>query len=215
MAGHYPEDEVPEVELPSNILTKYTPSAQGYHFHASLARFRYLIWGIKSGKSYAGAFETVRACIGLPARSWAWVVGPTYTHLDTAEREFEDIFADINRTTGVELVEARNRSKRLWTLKGGTIIQFKSGEHADNLRGPNLDFVWIDEGGYLSDEAWQVTRSRVTARLGEITVTTTPPSNRTWLWTECMRAGMPPAMPYVTISEATRFYSHYLTRHFP
>ncbi len=209
-----PNEEIEEPPLPPTILTKYKPSDQAFAFHASLARFRYLIWGIKSGKSYAGAFEAVRACIGLPARSWAWVVGPTYLHLDTAEREFEDIFADILERTGVDLVEKRNRSIRRWTLKGGTRIDFKSGENPDNLRGSNLDFVWIDEGGYLSDESWRVVRSRTVARKGDIIVTTTPPASRNWLWTECMRGGMPPEMPYGTFKDEGRFVSHYPTWEF-
>lgn len=214
-------DESPIDLLPPTIVTNYKPTGQAYAFHESLARFRYLIWGIKSGKSHAGALEMVRACIGLPGGSWAWVVGPTYLHLDTAEREFENIFKEILRVTGVELVQKRNRSTRKWILKGGTRIDFKSGEHPDHLRGPNLDMIWIDEGGYLSDEAWHITRSRTAATEGEIIVTTTPPPTRTWLWTECMMAGMPPDMDYGTFSTTrennydNRFVSHYPTWDFP
>ncbi len=199
----------------ATIPSSYDPSLDAWPFHNSLARFRILIWGIKSGKSHAGARETARAALGLPGRSLIWVVAPTYQQLEVAESELEYIFEkDLP-----DLVLKRNMNKRTWTLPNKTRIQFKSGDWPDNLRGPNADFIWFDEGGFLKVGAWRVGRQRVTATLGEIVITTTPPPERSWLWNECLKAGMPPSMEYGQwdsgIGSDSRFVSHYPTWQFP
>lgn len=204
--------------MTSNVIrvrSSYEPTPEAWDFHESLARFRILIWGIKSGKSHTGARETARAAVGLPARSLIWVVGPTYQHLDVAERELEDIFfEDIP-----QVVPRRNMNKRTWTLPNGTQIQFRSGDWPDNLRGPNVHFIWFDEGGFLKVDAWRIARQRLTATLGESVITTTPPPERSWLWNECLKAGMPPSMEYGQWSSGvgsdSRFVSHYPTEQFP
>ena len=186
----------------------YVSSPEAWAFHNSSHRFRYLIWGIKSGKSLAGAVELCRLALADPG-SLNWVVAPTFNHLDVSEREVVDI---LTRWPG--LIRKRNtKPPKIW-LQNGAEIQFKSADYPDNLRGPNVDNFWADEGAYIKPEAWEILRQRVSATRGDGIVTTTP-NGRNWLWAEVLEGGMPASQDYGEFSKGQRFVSHHPTWRFP
>ncbi len=187
----------------------YIPSIEAYNFHTSPARFRFLIWGVKSGKSHAGAYETCRAALDSPGEKRIWVVGPTQGHTDVAWAEVNNV---LNAWRGVVL--SRNLQKHQIRMVHGALIEFKTAERPDNLRGFNVDACWVDEGAYLKPESWNVLQTRVAATEGEIWVTTTP-NGRNWIWPEIVRAGMPPEAPYGEFEGDDRWVSHYPSKHFP
>ena len=187
----------------------YLPSRQAWEFHNAKARFRYVICGVKSGKSKMGAVELARCALDLP-NGLSWVVAPTYLHLQVAERELMAVFSEFDG-----IVLRRNRAHHEILLANGHVIQARSADWENNLRGPNIDgAIWIDEGGYLSNDAWEVVRSRVSAAGGEIFVTTTP-NGRNWVWGEVQSAGMPSDAPYGFFSCGDRWVMHHPTWSFP
>jgi len=188
----------------------YIPSKEGAAIHANLARTRILIWGIKSGKTFLGCTETVKAAASMPG-GWAWVVGPNQAHTLASERVVHKFLLQLYGAT-----LKYNRVKHQFLLPNGCLIEMKSGDLPDNLRGPNLDWLWIDEGAYLKDEAFWIAKDRTAATQGQILITTTP-NDRNWLWTECLLAGMPASMEYGEWGDKklNRFVSHYPTWHFP
>jgi len=113
----------------------YKASKQGKRFHQCPARYRFLIWGIKGGKTYAGAIETIRYAL-THSDKLVWAVAPTYSHVDTCEYEIDKILR-----TNDELIDKHSKAKRIFHLKNGTRIKLHSAEWPNVLRGPNVDFI--------------------------------------------------------------------------
>jgi hypothetical protein len=203
-------------------ITGYEPSPQASAFHDSEARFRFLLWGIKGGKTYAGAHDFLASVLTKAQnpgdrkhKLLCWIVAPTYHHLDTCQREMDQLFS-ILEDAGYPLVARYWTRARKWVLIDGTEIQCRSGEIPENLRGPNVDMCWMDEGAYVKELSWIQVKQRISARRGDVIVTTTP-DGRNWVWRECVEAGMPGDGPYGAFDDGKgrRWVSHYRTQDFP
>lgn len=192
------------------LNSDYRPSLQAWKFHTARERFRYLIWGIKGGKTKAGAIEFVRGALSKP-NSLNWAVAPTYQHVQVMEAEVMEVLYNLD--IGDECRRLRGQNKVV-ILPNGAIIQFKSADAPDNLRGPNVDLLWIDESAFLKQEAWVILRGRIVARKAEVIMTTTP-KGKGWLYNEVVLAGMPPDAPYGEFSDGNRWISHHPTWAFP
>lgn len=189
----------------------YVPSDHGAEFHCAESRFRDLVWGIKSGKTFTGAAEFLRWVLGLPG-TYSWMVAPTLGNLDEAESNVIDLLDEM------EIPFHTRTAKREYIFANGSSFRCRSGEIPNNLRGPNIDgIIWIDEKCYLSYEAWLVIRGRVTATGAGIFGTSTPPEGRNWTWAEFARAGMPADAEYGDnfSEDRKRFISHHPTWEFP
>lgn len=190
------------------IQTDYEPSPQARRWHQSRKRFKFLICGLKSGKTRAGAFEFVRQSCARP-RQLTWATAPTFGHLQEAERNVMDLLRQMP-----EIVELNRQKPREILLKNGTLMQFKTSDRPENLRGPNVDYCWAEEFAYAKREAWQILRGRVAATDGGIGVTSTP-NGRNWLWGELLEGGFPPDCPKGEFESKTHFISRYWTEDFP
>lgn len=152
-------------------------------FWHSQATFRVLSGGIGSGKTYAGAME----CLLQPAGSVGMVVTPTEAMADEPIRT-------LRKIAGPAIAEVRKSSgARSIRLLNGTEIFFRSADNPDRLRGPNLGWFWMDEGGQLKNaEAWQVMIGRLRLQPGRGWVTTTP-AGYNWLYDAFVRSKHPGA----------------------
>ena len=197
---------IPElvIEMP------YQPSPEGWQFHWSSARFRHLLWGVKGGKSLAGAVEFLRWAGGIP-NSLSWGVAPTFLNLEEAEDTTVSLLDELH-------IKYRRRSQQHeYRLPNGSKIRFKSGDKSDNLRGPNVSgILWVDEFAVLSEESWTVLRSRISATMAGM-ITTSTPKGRNWTWQHYVRAGLPADAPYGEFHDEAvyRWVSHRPTWHFP
>jgi len=199
------DKSIPVIEV---VDADYMPSAEAWAFHNAIQRFRMLIWGVKSGKTFAGAIEACRFALENPGQL-NWVVAPTYLHLQVAERELLRV---LHRNG---MVKNHLRAKHEIHLKNGGLIQLRSADYPDHLRGPNIEgFLWIDEGSFLKLDAWHILLERVSATEADIFTTTTP-HGRNWVWAECIQGGMPAAGDYGEFFTDEYFISHRPTWHFP
>ncbi len=204
-------------------VSNYTPSPPAAVFHDSTAKFRFLLWGIKGGKTYAGAHDfldmVIRRAIqvaeeGRRDKVLAWVVAPTHLQVATCERELDTLF-DLLEKAGYAILDRKWARQIRYRLVDGTMIELRSGEIPDNLRGPNVDICWMDEGAFVKELAWIQVKQRISVRRGEVIVTTTP-DGRNWVWRECIEAGMPAEGPYGDFGDVAgrRWVSHYPTWEF-
>lgn len=213
-------------EIPADFdfwkVVGYKPSPQAHAFHDAPFRFRFLIWGIKGGKTFAGGHDFVDNVIKRARnprvagrRLLAWVVAPTYVQLETCEIELDAIFEKCAEA-GYPILKVKKLRDHKYILIDGTTIHLRTAETPDYLRGPNVDLVWVDEGAFIKPASWNQVKQRISARKGEVIVTTTP-RGRNWLWGECAKAGMPTAAPYGVFHDDTgrRWVSHYKTDDFP
>lgn len=86
----------------------------------------------------------------------------------------------------------------------------------NNLRGPNVSLMWIDELAFLRYAAYLIALDRVAATRnkgkGWIFGTTTP-NGRGWFFNECLAAGLPISEDYGVFQnkEESAWISHYAT----
>jgi len=191
------------------IKSIYEPSIDAFAFHAHPATYRYLLWGVKGGKTRCGSREFTKMCLAKPG-CLAWLVAPSYQQLQAAEYDL------LNYLHQLGVYKNRNKVKHWIWLKNGVWIQGRSADWPDNLRGPNVDIIWADELAFMKEDAWWILLERRQATRGAIIGTTTP-GDRGWFWTECQAAGLPASQDYGAYEseDQTYFVSHYPTWHFP
>jgi hypothetical protein len=118
----------------------YAPHAGQLAFHQSTARFRVLSCGRRFGKTLACCNEMARF-VCEHNEVLAWWVAPTYAQTMIAWRTLTKALRPL-------IAEERKSELRL-LLMNGSVIQFKSANKGDNLRGEGVHFLVIDEAAMI------------------------------------------------------------------
>ena len=133
------------------------------------ARFRVKVCGRRSGKSFEDSIELIHAAVRKRDQV-AWYVAPTYK--SAKEIMWRQLKLLIPRTY---LKRKPLETELLFEFLNGSIIQLKGAEEPDDLRGPGLDYLSVDEFAYVDPRAWfEVMRPMVSDRMGRATFSTTP-----------------------------------------
>lgn len=141
-----------------------------------------LIGGIGSGKTRAGCVRALLASQGqiggenVPTPHLGMVTAPTYPMLrDATLRTFFEVAED--------LIADFNKSESMVTMTNGSQIIFRSTEHPDRLRGPNILWWMGDEAAMYRGDVWKIMigRLRQFGMHGWSWLTTTP-KGRNWIW---------------------------------
>jgi PBSX family phage terminase large subunit len=144
-------------------------------FVKSRAKFPAYIGGIGSGKSFAGAAKVLTR-IGEPGVGM--ICAPTYSMLrDATRRSLLELLQQL------DIPHTLHKSENTITiLNSGHEILCRSLDNPNALRGPNLEWCWPDESGYITREAWNVIIGRV--RVGPLPQIwpTSSPKGRNWMW---------------------------------
>ena len=136
------------------------------------ARFHVLACGRRWGKSRLGSLLCLRVAIN---GGRAWWVAPSYPVASVGWRMIRRLAVQIPQTTIRE-------SDRLVTLANGGMIQVKSADNPDSLRGEGLDYVVIDECAFVREAAWtEALRPALADRRGGALFISTP-KGRNWFW---------------------------------
>jgi hypothetical protein len=147
----------------------------------STRRYVAFVGGLGSGKTFAGACKLLL----LPPEARAVVVAPTYQMLRDASQE------TFFQLCPPALVLSHNRSTGVTRLTQARTIYWRSGEHPDRLRGPNLSHAWIDEAAYCRPDLWPVVLGRLRHLRAQQVWLTTTPDGHNWLYDEFARHGSP------------------------
>lgn len=102
--------------------------------------------GRRFGKSIYAAYRIIREALNKPD-SVNWVVAPTYAATMLIWRKIltycpEEAIYDINRTENIIY------------LINGSSIWAKTAERPDNLRGEGVDFLIMEEAGFIKEDVW-------------------------------------------------------------
>ena len=141
-------------------------------------RYVALVSGIGAGKTYVGALATATHVLSCK-NSAVFVAGPT----DSIVREVSvrQLLEFLPHGT----IKSHNRTERRIELANGSTVYYRSTDIPDNLRGPNLDWVWADEAAMMDEEAALILDGRVRRKeyenFNRFLVTTTP-RGRNWIW---------------------------------
>lgn len=141
------------------------------------SRYPAAIGGIGSGKTYVGAAKVISR-IGEP--ELGLICAPTYKMLrDATQRTLFKMLRDL------DVKFYHNKSENLLTIPStGHEILFRSLDDPDNLRGPNVNYAWVDEAPYVTPRAWRVVKGRVRVGSKQQAWITGTPKGRNWVWEE-------------------------------
>jgi phage terminase large subunit-like protein len=178
----------------------YLPHAYQILFHGAkveagtLTRFRHLVAGRRGGKTHSAAWET--AFYALHPRQfhldahgedrddplWVYVVAPNHKVGRASLITFLAVLRKLGLTKGRDY--EYNKTEKIIEFPDGTLIEFRSADDPQALRGAGLDILWIDEAALLtSSEAWDVVRPALGDKIGML-LTTTTPFGRNWFYDE-------------------------------
>ena len=148
-------------------------------FVRSAAPYPAYVGGIGSGKSFAGGAKVISR---LGRKQVGAIFAPTYPMLrDSTLLGFFELLDMLN------VPYDYLKGEKTITFPNGHIILCRSLDDPDKARGPNLNYAWVDEAGYVSAKGWDVVKGRV--RVGDdyqAWITSTP-KGRNWLWSEWER----------------------------
>ena len=112
------------------------------------ARFKVLMWGRRSGKSYLVCHLILKA-VSKPCKT-CWIVAPTAVDADEI---YSDTLQEIIELYGYgkpgkisqgAMYEIKDRGL-LYQFKNGSKIYLKSSDRQDRLKGRDIDFMALDE----------------------------------------------------------------------
>jgi predicted phage terminase large subunit-like protein len=161
---------------------------------ACLTRMRHLAAGRRGGKTKSAAWEIGYYSQNPQAfwwdahrktsvdRLWIWVVAKSYKLVRVALLEYLKVLRDCGLKKNRDYTW--NKSEGVIEFPDGTMVEFRTADDPDNLRGPGIDILWIEEAAMLpSDETWNVIRPALSDKIG-LLITTTTPKGKNWLWEE-------------------------------
>jgi len=160
----------------------------------TVTRFRHLVAGRRGGKTLSAAWEVLFYCLypqqyHLDAHGkdsnkplWVWELSASYKVGRPAYITFRNICIDAGLTIGKEVKE--NKGGLRFEFENGSLVEFKSAEDPQSLRGAGLDILWMDEAAFIRDEeAWNVVRPSLSDKMG-LVITTTTPNQKNWFYEE-------------------------------
>ena len=124
----------------------------------------------KSGKTYLLENLLIKTALEKPG-SRSFMISPT-------NAQNLRIFTEISRAT-VDLLRKANGSSMLIEFRNGSVIQFRSGESGDSLRGYTVKrggILAIDEGAFLSREVYEIVMPLVSKEGCTLVIASTPDS---------------------------------------
>lgn len=148
------------------------------------ARFPGYVGGIGSGKSFAGAAKVLAR---IDRKEIGGVYAPTYPMLRDATKR---TLLSLLDAAGVGYIHHISDNTITIPASGHEII-CRSLDNPDSLRGPNLDYAWVDEASLAARESWQVIKGRVRVGVLPQAWATFTPKGRNWCWEEWERDANP------------------------
>jgi len=177
----------------------YAPHLWQMLFHTNsneknLTRFRHLVAGRRGGKTLCAAWEVLFYCL-YPEQFhkdaygknndnplWVWATSKDYKVLRPALLTLRKVITETGMSIGKDVKE--NRGAMTFEFPNGSLIEFKSSDDPQSLRGAGLDILWMDEAAFIrSEEPWQVMRPALSDKQG-LLITTTTPDGKNWFYEE-------------------------------
>lgn len=124
----------------------YTPHSGQIDLHDCDARFRVMACGRRFGKTLAATNEIAKKALTKPS-SLNWWIAPTYRQTEIAFNLLSDALAPV-------LSSKPNRSKLRLDLINNAVIECRSAERYENMRGDGPSFVVFDEASKCPKAAW-------------------------------------------------------------
>lgn len=189
----------------------YDPHSGQMHLHNCPVRFRVMCCGRRFGKTLAATNELAKKALEK-SNTLNWWIAPTY-------RQTEIAFNLLVEALEPVMAKKPNHTKMRIDLINGSIIECRSAERYENLRGDGPSFVVFDEASKCPEKAWtEVVRPSLADNEGGAIFISTPwgrdwfydlflrgqdPSETEW-WSKSFPTSANPFIPEKEIAEAKR-----------
>lgn len=163
-------------------------------YEDKLCRYRHLVAGRRGGKTLSAAWELLYYALNpeqfhedshsRPSKRnfWSWVLTKDFPAGRPALLTFREILAESGLVHGKDYKE--NRGNRYFEFENGSLIEFKTADEPESLRGAGLDLLWMDEAAFIpNNDAYNVVRPALSDRQG-LVISTTTPSGKNWFYDE-------------------------------
>ena len=160
------------MEYSPAVNVKLPPLHNGGQYQAFYddARFKVLVCGRRWGKSLLAGIALVTCAINGGIGWWVW---PSYPMSTVGWRKLIELLEPLIKHKIVTI----DRQERAIHFPGGGLIQMKSAERANSLRGEGLDLVVIDEWAYIKNGkiVWESDlRPALAEKMGKAFLISTP-----------------------------------------
>lgn len=148
-------------------------------FFLALAKIVIAVAGIRGGKTHAGAFKTIVYAVqnACELDEFHLVCSPTYAMSKVPVEKIFKLLYDKTIFPICPLIKYV-KSERVFILAavGGGLTRIKvcSLHDPNKIRGIKALSAWIDEGAYVTSDAWDVVQGRLADTDGPVWITTTP-----------------------------------------
>ena len=118
---------------------------------SSPKRFKIVNAGRRFGKSFLAGYMMLAQCINK-AHARVWYIAPTLP-------EARDIMwiGWLKEHVPQQYIQKKNEQMMIIEFKNGSILQLKTADDPDHLRGSGIDLVVIDEAAMIKDEDfWEI-----------------------------------------------------------
>jgi predicted phage terminase large subunit-like protein len=177
----------------------YFPHAYQILFHGAaldgvIAPKRHLVAGRRGGKTLSAAWEVAFYAqhprqfhldvhgIDKDDPLWIYVVAPNHKLGRASLITFQAVLRKIGLVKGRDY--EYNKTEKIFEFPDGTLIEFRSADDPQGLRGAGLDILWMDESAMIPNrEAWDTVRPALGDKEGAL-ITTTTPMGRNWVYEE-------------------------------
>lgn len=179
----------------------YTPHYWQLLFHCltnpdkgNLTRFRHIVAGRRGGKTMSAGWEVLYYALHPEVFHWhahkreshkplhIWVLTKDHVMGRQSLLSLRNAIEDAGLVFGKEYRE--NKGHKYFEFENGSLIEFKTAEDPERLRGAGLDILWIDEAAIIdSKRSWEVVRPALSDKQGLVMCTTTP-LGKNWYYDE-------------------------------
>jgi len=168
-----------EMEITKGIEVKgYVPRESQMEILGSTARFLVCDMGRRWGKTITGLNWLLDGVCRDP-ESVGWWLAPVFSQ---SKMVFRTLTAAANKGNGTGAFNKLSHSELRAEFKNGSIIEFKSADNPDNLRGEGLKRVVIDEAARVKKEVFEeVVRPAISDTQGRVLFASTP-KGKNWFF---------------------------------
>jgi len=163
--------------------------------YGDVKQFRHLVAGRRGGKTLSAAWEVLFYAlhpsefhrdahqVSSEKALWIWILTKDFPTGFPALTTLLDVMAQAGLVKGKDY-SYNKVERRIEFTESGTVIQLKTADDPQSLRGAGLDILWIDEAAFIKDdEAWLVVAPALADKEG-LVITTTTPHGKNWFWRE-------------------------------
>ena len=129
-----------------------------------------LFSGRRGGKTTVGAIAGVEEA--RTPNSLGWCVAPTYG--DLHDYVIPAVMRVLPQSWILPGPNGWSAAHQTLTLRNKAQIAFRSADDPERMRGPGLDWLWLDEGRKTSKLVWETVRPALADRRGAAWLTTSP-----------------------------------------